>query len=101
MVVLTVRPHADATFQPMSMILDNDLECFAKFVQERLNSGLPLESLQESLAEFRAGQSEFVRFQTGLDQSLRQAAAGEAKILDRGAIKARVLERASRTVDHA
>ena len=84
----------------MTMILDNDLECFAKFVQERVNSGLPLESLEESLAEFRASQSELVRFRTGLDQSLRQAAAGEAKILDSEAIKARVLERVSRTVDH-
>ena len=81
------------------MILDNDLECFAKFVQERLNSGLPLESLEESLAEFRAWQSELVRFRTGLDQSLRQAAAGEAKILDSEAMKARILERVSRTVD--
>lgn len=81
------------------MILDNDLECFAKFVQERLNSGLPLESLEESLAEFRAWQSELVRFKTGLDQSLRQATAGEAKTLDREVMKARILERVSRTVD--
>ena len=42
------------------MILDNDLECFAKFVQDRVNSGLPLESPEESLAEFRAWQSELV-----------------------------------------
>ncbi|RLT02592.1 MAG: hypothetical protein DWI22_20435 [Planctomycetota bacterium] len=84
----------------MTMILDNDLECFAKFVQERLNSGLPLESLEEGLAEFRAWQSELVRFRTGLDQSLRQAAAGEAKILDSEAMKARILERLSATVDH-
>lgn len=75
------------------MILNNDLECFAKFVQERLNSGMPLESLEECLAEFRAWQSELVRFRTGLDQSLRQAAAGEAKFLDSEAIKARILER--------
>ena len=82
------------------MILDNDLECFAKFVQERLNSGLPLESLEESLAEFRAWQSELARFKTGLEQSLRQAAAGELTILDSEVMKARVLERVSRTVDH-
>jgi len=81
------------------MILDNDLECFAKFVHERLNSGLPLESLEESLAEFLAWQSELVRFRTGLEQSVRQAASGEAKILDREVMKARILERASRTVD--
>lgn len=80
------------------MILDNDLECFAKFVQKRLNSGVPLESLEENLAEFRAWQSELVRLGTGLDQSLRQAAAGEAKILDTEAMKARGLERFSRTV---
>ena len=84
----------------MTMILDNDLECFAKFVQERLNSGLPLESLEESLAEFRAWQSELARFKTGLEQSLRQAAAGELTILDSEVMKARVLERVSRTVDH-
>ncbi|MBC7966575.1 MAG: hypothetical protein H7Z17_11715 [Fuerstia sp.] len=84
----------------MTMILDNDLECFAKSVQERLNSGLPLESLEESLAEFRAWQSELMRFKAGLDQSLRQAAAGEAKTLDSEAMKTRVLERVSRTVDH-
>ena len=83
----------------MTMIFDNDLECFAKFVQERLNSGLPLESLEESLAEFRAWQSELVRFRTGLDQSVRQAAAGEAKVLDREVMKARILERVSRAVD--
>jgi len=81
------------------MILDNDLECFAKFVQERLNSGLPLESLEESLAEFRAWQSELVRFRTGLEQSLRQAAAGDLKMLDSEVMKARVLERVSRTMD--
>lgn len=84
----------------MTMILDNDLECFAKFVQERVNSGLPLESLEESLAEFRAWQSELVRFRTGLEQSLRQAAAGELKILDSEVMKARILERVSRTVNH-
>ncbi len=83
------------------MILDNDLECFAKFFQERLNSGLPLEFLEESLAEFPVWQSELVRFRTGLDQSLRQAAAGEATFLDSEAMKARILERASRTVEHA
>lgn len=83
----------------MTMILDNDLECFSKFVQERLNSGLPLESLEESLAEFRAWQSELLRFRTGLEQSLRQAAAGEAKVLDREERMARILERVSRTVD--
>ena len=82
------------------MILDNDLECFAKFVQERLNSGLPLESLEEGLAEFRAWQSELVRFRTGLDQSLRQAAAGEAKILESESIKPPMLERIAATVDH-
>ena len=65
-----------------------------------VNSGLPLESLEEGLAEFRAWQSELVRFRTGLDQSLRQAAAGEAKILDSEAMKARILERLSATVDH-
>ena len=83
------------------MILDNDLECFAKFVQERLNSGMPLESLKESLAQFRAWQSDLVRFRTGLEQSLRQAAAGEAKIRESEAMKTRVLERVFRTVDHA
>jgi hypothetical protein len=84
----------------MTTILETDLETFTKFIRERSNSGMPLESLEESLAEFRAWQSELARFRTGLEQSLRQAAAGEAKPLDIEAVKARMLDRARRTLEN-
>jgi hypothetical protein len=84
----------------MATILENELESFARFVHDRSNSSVPLESLEESLAEFRAWQSELARFRTGLEQSLKQAAAGEAKPLDTEALKARVLERVSRALEN-
>lgn len=88
----------DDMIPDMTSTLEKDLELFSVFVRDRTSNGSPLESLEESLAEFRAWQSELVRFQTGLNKSLQQASNGETRVLDAEAMKRRLMGCAASTL---
>ncbi len=70
----------------------SEVEAFHQFLGQKLQNGGCRWSLDESVAEFRAFQSELARFNDSLRESIEQSRRGEAVPLDVEQLKTEIFE---------
>jgi hypothetical protein len=80
----------------MQVATADELESFHRFVGERLSSGHPPMTPEESVEAFRSYQRELEELRARLEIGIEQADRGEAKPLDAEALKRRIRDQVAR-----
>jgi len=79
----------------MATVPENEVLAFYRFLGAQISGGAQQATLEESIAAFRAHQTDVARLREHLAPSIEQANRGESKPLDAEAVIKRVKQRLS------